>query len=219
MSRPTPSRPWGQAGLSLVELITVFGIIGIMAAVVGPPIAGWVKAYRIRGAAQQVASAINLTRMKAISKNANLGVIFMTLNATDFRVVVEDDLDPVATPNWKSIAAENWPTVLTLPAQTGAVELLPPGIQFDNPALCPAPTGGVVAGAATDWGLRFTRLGAGCALTATGCGGLPGSAPAYASDINFNPATSLATVCLWQPQTNIRRWVNVSTGGRVKSQP
>jgi type II secretory pathway pseudopilin PulG len=218
MSRPTPSQPPGQAGFSLIELITVFGIIFIMAGVMVPPLAGYVKAYRIRGATQQVASAINATRMKAISKNANLGVTFVTLNGTDFRVVVEDDLDP-AVPNWKTIASENWPVILTLPAQTGAVELLPSGIQFDNPANCPAPTGGVVAGAATDWGLRFTRLGAGCALTATGCGGLPGSAPAYTSYINFNPATSLATVCLWQPQTNIRRWVNVSTGGRVRTQP
>jgi len=219
MSSPTPSRPCGQAGFSLIELITVFGIIAIMAAVAGPPIAGYVRVYRVRAAAQQVASAINATRMKAISKNVNLGVTFVTLNPTDFRVVIEDDLDPGTAPNWNTIASENWPVVLTLPPQTGAVELLPPGIQFDNPANCPAPAGGVVAGAATDWGLRFRRLGAGCALTATGCGGLPGSAPAYGNYINFNTATSLATVCLWQPQTNIRRWVNVSVGGRVNSQP
>ena len=219
MSRPTPSRPRGQAGFSLIEMITVFGIIGIMAAVIGPPLAGYVRAYRVRTATQQVAAAINTTRMKAISKNANLGVTFAVLNNTQYRTVVEDDLDPASAPQWRTIAAENWPTILSMPAQVGTVELLPVGIQFDNPALCPAPAGGAVAGVATDWGLRFTRLGAGCALTATGCGGLPGSAPAYTSYINFSTTTSLATVCLWQPQTNIRRWVNVSTGGRVNVQP
>jgi len=203
----------------LIELLVVLAIIAIMAAVVGPPMAGYVRMYRVRTASQQVASAINTARMRAISKNANLGVTFAIVNNIQFIAVTEDDLNPGTAPNWRSIAAENWPNVITMPAQAGPAGLLPPGIQFDNPANCPAPAGGVVAGAATDWGLRFTRLGAGCTLTATGCGGLPGSAPAYANYINFNTTTSLATVCLWQPQTNIRRWVNVSPGGRVRTQP
>jgi len=218
MSRPTPSRQREQAGFSLIELTVVIGIIAIMAAVVVPPLAGYVKVYRIRGAAQQVAAAINATRMKAISKNANLGVTFAVLNNTQYQTVVEDDLDPANVPQWRTIAAEDWPTVLSMPAQGGTVELLPVGIQFDNPQNCPAPAGGVLAGAGIDWGIRFTRLGAGCGVvTGATCGGLPQNPPSYTKYINATG--SLSTVCLWQPATNIRRWVNVTAGGRVNVQP
>jgi hypothetical protein len=99
----------------------------------------------------------------------------------------------------------------------GPIQTLPAGVQFDTPSNCPAPQGGATPGAATDWGLRFTRLGAACGLSVSSCGGIPANVPAYTN--YFNVAGSLATVCLWQPVTNLRRWVNVSTGGRVTVQP
>jgi type II secretory pathway pseudopilin PulG len=201
-----------------MELIVVLAIIAIMAGVLLPALASYLRLYRIRGAMQQVAADISATRMRAISKNANLGVTFVVLNSSQYRTVVEDDLDPANAPQWRTIAAEDWPTVLGMPAQAGQVQLLPAGIQFDNPALCPAPPGGVVAGAGVDWGIRFTRLGAACGVvTGATCGGLPQNPPAYTKYINTTG--SLFTACLWQPATNLRRWVNVSVGGRVSTQP
>lgn len=212
MSKRVPA----HAGFSLIELITVMAIIVIMAAVLVPPIANWARWYRIRGATQQVAGAISAARMRAISKNVNLGVTFAVISNTEYRAVVDDDLDAQTAPNWRTIPAENWGTVLTMPDQAGPVETLPVGIQFDNPANCSGAPGPPTA--AETWGLRFGRLGAGCGLNATGCGGVPAGVPAYTNYVDV-AGNGLATICLWQPGYNLRRWVNVSPGGRVITQP
>ena len=83
-----------------------------------------------------------------------------------------------------------------------------------------APTGGVVATAADTWGLRMGRLGSTCGLNAAACGGVPPSAPAFTNYIDVAVVgSSLSTICLWQPDTNLRRWINISVGGRVRTQP
>jgi len=222
MSRPTPSRARGHSGFSLVELITVLAIIAIMAAVLLPALASYLRLYSIRGAMQQVAADISTARMKAISRNVNLGVVFAIVGTDRYQIVVEDDMNPgAASPpypaHWKTIAAESWTTLQSLPAQVGPVQQLPNRIQFDNPANCPAPPGGVAPTAADTWGIRMGRLGAACTLNDTTCGGVPPSAPAFTNYIDA--AGSLSTICLWQPDTNIRRWINVSVGGRVSTQP
>jgi len=205
-----------------VELLVVLAIIAIMSAVLLPAINNYIRLYTIRGAMQQVAADMNTARIRAISKNVNLGVIFAVVGAQAYQLVVEDDLNPgAASPpypvHWKTIAAESWTTLQSLPAQVGAIQQLPVGIQFDNPANCQAPAGGVVATAADTWGIRMGRLGAACALNAATCGGAPPAAPAFTNYIDA--AGALSTVCLWQPRTGLRRWVNISAGGRVRTQP
>jgi prepilin-type N-terminal cleavage/methylation domain-containing protein len=212
MSRRVPS----PAGFSLVEMITVMAIIMIMAAVILPPLANYVRLYRIRAAMQQVGGSISAARMKAISKNVQLGVTFAVTGNNTYRVVVEDDQNPQTAPDWRTIATENWATVLTMPAQTGPIETLPLGIEFDNPANCPGAPGPPVT-PAESWGLRFGRLGAGCGVTSTGCGGAPAGVPAYTPYVDVTG--SLATLCVRQTNNNLRRWLNVSTGGRVTTQP
>ena len=222
MNKPIPDRVRSQAGFSLVEMITVIGIIAIMAAVVIPPLAGYVRIYRIRAATQQVASDVSAARMKAVSKNVNLGVTFAVVSNSQYVAVVDDDQNPQApTPptHWLTIGAEDWPTVLGMPAQAGTVQVLPFGVQFDSPANCAAPTGGVVATAADTWALRFGRLGSGCGLNVASCGGTPANVPAYTNYVDVAAGTGLATFCLFQPTTGLRRWINVTTGGRVTIQP
>jgi prepilin-type N-terminal cleavage/methylation domain-containing protein len=221
MRRPISLRGRTSAGFSLVELLVVMAIIVIMAAVIVPPIANWIRAYRVRAAMQQVASDISAARMRAVSKNVNLGVTFAVTGNDTYQVVVEDDQDAQTAPNWQTIANEDWPTVLGMPAQAGTVQSLPVGVQFENPANCAAPSGGVVATAADTWGLRFKRLGTGCGLNVASCGGLPANVPGYANYIDIATAgtVGLATLCVRQTTTNLRRWVTVSTGGRVITQP
>jgi prepilin-type N-terminal cleavage/methylation domain-containing protein len=222
MSRPIPSRAREDGGFSLIELITVLAIIAIMAAVFLPAINNYIRLYKIRGAMQQVAGDISTARIRAISKNVNLGVIFAVVGTDSYQTVTEDDLNPgAASPpypaHWQTIAAESWTTLQSLPAQVGPVQQLPYRIQFDSPANCQAPPGGVAPTAANTWGIRLGRLGASCGLNAATCGGVPPAAPAFTNYINAPGA--LSTICLWQPDTNLRRWVNISAGGRVGTQP
>jgi prepilin-type N-terminal cleavage/methylation domain-containing protein len=204
-----------EGGFTLIELLVVIGIIVVMAAVTIPGLSRYLRTYTIRGAAQQVASSVQGARLGAISKSVNLGVIFAVLNATQYQVVTEDDQrpqaggTPLSPPTWLTIPGENWPTVTTLAGQAGPVQTLPNGVQFDNPANCPTPPG-----AANDWGIRFGRLGSAAGVK-TGPGGEPASPPAGTQYVNASAAG--ATVCVFQPETGLRRWVNVTTGGRVRT--
>lgn len=215
MTRRVDPRPSPQHGFSLVELITVIGIIAIMAAVILPALANYTRMYRIRGAMQQVASDISAARMRAISKNVNLGVLFAVVANDRYQIVTEDDLNPGTLPDWRTVAGENWATLQGIPQQVGPVQQLPLRIQFDNPLNCTGAPGPPTT--ADTWGLRLGRLGGSCGLNVAVCGGLPPAAPAFTNFIDVAAAQS--TICLWQPDTNLRRWITISNGGRVTTQP
>src|SRR4030095_15019601 len=97
-----------QSGFTLLELLVVVGIIAVMAAVGLPAIGRYFRTYQIRNAAREVASEIQTARTKAIMKNVNWGVLFVTLSPNTYRIVIEDDpgtpamrtlniMDPVRT--------------------------------------------------------------------------------------------------------------------------
>ncbi|MFN8096121.1 MAG: prepilin-type N-terminal cleavage/methylation domain-containing protein [Vicinamibacteria bacterium] len=212
--KPPLRRPAG--GFSLIELLVVVGIIAIGAAVALPQIGRYIRNYNVRGAAQQVAGGLQTARLQAISKNVNMGVVFTVLSPTTYQIVVEDDQRPgmgttaLSPPSWRTLAAENWTTLLSLPGQAGPVQTLPNGIQFDNPANCPGSQG-----SANDWGVRFSRLGNACGIAT--CAGNMASPPSVTNYVATS-ATS-AAVCVAQPQTGLRRWVSVTTGGRIQAMP
>lgn len=215
MALHRPSAHPSARGFSLIELLVVVGIMMVLAAIMAPNIAGYTRNYRIRGAAQQVASVIQQARLRAISKNVNLGATFAVLSSTTYRVVVEDDQRPgagstaLSPPNWRTLATEDWDVVTSIPGQAEPTQTLPNGVEFDNPSNCPSPPG-----AANDWGIRFSRLGNACGVLT--CAGEPGS-NAPAGTLFVNVTTTAATVCLLQPSTGLRRWVSVARGGRVLS--
>src|SRR5881409_3282832 len=120
-----------EQGFSLVELLVVVGIIAVMAAVGLPAIGRYFRNYQIRNAAREVATEIQTARTKAIMKNVNWGVLFVTLSPTTYRYIVEDDPANPATRTLNIM---------------GPVRNLPVGVVFSNVGV-------------TDAALRFDRMG------------------------------------------------------------
>jgi len=202
----TRGRP--DRGFTMIEILIVIAIIGIIAAVALPNIGQYIRNYKIRGAAQQVAGELQSARSKAIMSNTNEGVSFVAVDADSYRFVQEDlALD---------VAAGRLPAG----AEMSPILDLPIGIRF-------VPAG---AGASTA-SLRFLRMGNFCNPEAGG-----GCDPAvvtvcYAAEASakcnreagtayFAPeADGTLVLTLLEETSQLRRTVRIAPGGRVLPQP
>jgi type II secretion system protein H len=201
-----PSVKEHARGFTLVELLVVVGIIAIMAAVSLPFIVGYVRQYKIKGAQQEVAKEIQSARGKAIGKNVNFGVVFLTLTDSTYRWVIEDDQDPADGMSTTRLAMADLldESHAAMAPQRGPVLTLPAGVVFSQG--CPTLTGPCVRA------MRFGRLGSWCEL-GTDC-------PAITDGAAFVQSVGpVATVCLMQPDTGLTRIVTIAKGGRVTAQP
>jgi prepilin-type N-terminal cleavage/methylation domain-containing protein len=209
-SKPN-SGPPPNAGFTLIELLVVVGIIAVAAALTLPQISRFLRNYQIRGATQQVAGEIQAARNRAISKNVNLGVVFLTLSDTQYQWAVEDDqtTHSAARPTIDT-------TFLNNKAQASPVFTLPQGISFSTTCPLPAlPTG------SWDTGMRFNRFGGWCDPT-----GSVTTCPALGTGANFvyNITSGNASypggsvICFLQDKTTLNRTVTVLPGGRVVAQ-
>ncbi len=198
--RQSPTQP-SEAGFSLVELLIVVALIVIMAAIALPNLSGYLRLYKIRGTAQQVAGQIQQARSKAIMGNTNRGVVFVVVDGDSYRWIQEDELDAQPAP---------------ASPLTGTLFNLPVGMRFQ-----PVASGAV--------GLRFGRLGAACVPGTTGCATIATTPFCTAAEsINCGDAAAPTntyidaatnpqnyTLTLRELATNITRTVQVSPGGRV----
>jgi Tfp pilus assembly protein FimT len=198
-----PRCRWDSRGFSTVELLVVIGIIGVMTAIGLPRIITYVKLSQIRAAASNVAGEITVARTKAIQKNVNFGAVFAIKSATTYQWVLEDLPGTTATRQDINGTA----------AIKGPLQNLPQGVQFDTG--CTAPAGETFD--VTDRGLRFNRFGAWC--DPNGSSGDCPDLPTATGPLLAKNGTSGSLVCVYQPRTNLRRWVWVSPGGRVEVQP
>ena len=195
-------------GFSMVELLTVVGIIMVIASVGGPAIANWARNYQIRGAAQTLAGDIQAARNRAITKNVNLGVSIVVQDNQSYWTHIEDDQ------TIPKLRAAQQLTIAAPDATQSVRRLLPNGVLFaQNAAQCAA-VGGFNP---TEYGLRFNRLGAWCD---------PGSAaicpevPIAGATFNAVQTTAAggSTLCLFELSTGLSRTVTVTPGGRVMTQ-
>lgn len=98
-------------GLSIMELAVVLGLMAIMATITVPFLGTWLKHYRVVGAAREVMSTLQETRLKAISSNR------------EWRLVI--DRGSISLLQQRKNDSGKWEDV-------GAKKTLPPGVHFTD---------------------------------------------------------------------------------------
>ena len=101
-----------KKGVTLLELIIVFIIIGIGAALLTPNIGAWLPNYRLRSAARDITSTMRTAQLKAVSTNMEYRVFFP--NASSYVLQRNtggfiDEGAPQSIPNGISIDLSNLP--------------------------------------------------------------------------------------------------------------
>lgn len=65
-----------KRGLTIIELVVVMCIVGIMVLIAIPNIGRWLSRYRLKSAARDVASNMQLARLGAIKDNREWAILF-----------------------------------------------------------------------------------------------------------------------------------------------
>jgi len=99
-----------QKGVTLIELVVVFVIIAIAAALTTPNIGGWMANYRLRSSTRDIVSTMRVAQLKAISNNLRYQISFDIPNR---RYILQYQ----NTGTW---------------INEGAVQTLPTGVQFNT---------------------------------------------------------------------------------------
>ncbi len=130
----------GKRGLTIIELVVVMCILGVMVLIAIPNIGRWLPRYRLRSAARDVASNIQLARLGAIKDNREWAILFDT-NGQLYRVISNKGPD------------ENWGTPDD--AEEKIVTLSDyPSVRFGASDHPPIPDGGAVGDGVTFVGKR-----------------------------------------------------------------
>lgn len=82
MTIATLRRRHSEMGFSLIELLVVLALIGMSVIVGYPAMMEWLERYQVRAAASEIASSIQLQRMRAVSQNVEFSIQFDPDNNT-----------------------------------------------------------------------------------------------------------------------------------------
>ena len=146
------AQPSSSMGFSMVELVVVLGIIAITSTIAIPMGINYIRNYEVIGAAQNVASQMQMCRAQAVRRNSRRGMIlnyeypevgkyqFTTLDEDPFNGGWDGDIYP-ANPGVFDPSNRNYGMAPTPPANTdlpgaglpsphGVVVSLPLGMEF-----------------------------------------------------------------------------------------
>ncbi len=68
-----------ESGFTLVELMIVIGVAAVLMAIAIPGILGWMPDYRLKGAANDLFSNLQWTKLNAVKANKDWAVVFDTV--------------------------------------------------------------------------------------------------------------------------------------------
>jgi len=117
-------------GFTIIELMTVIGILSILAAIAIPGFIGWRSNAQLGSAARNVYSTFQKAKMESVRRNENCGVEF---RANDFVIYLDSNLnfnfdagtdEVIQTINWSE-----YPGVTLDPDEGGDGD----GLTFANP--------------------------------------------------------------------------------------
>jgi prepilin-type N-terminal cleavage/methylation domain-containing protein len=188
---PAPRR---EGGFSLVEVLTVVGIIGVLSAFAMPGILNYMRFFQIRAGAAQVANELQQARATAIKRNVNYGMVFFIRSTTQYQIYSED------VPGQGT--AQSF-TASQTAGLAGPIRVLPQGIEFQTSGNARA--------------VRFNRMGMKCNVGDTGCPAVQGSLPGSGSYFSSS-ASELVITLRKATQTALTKTVTISPGGRVVAQ-
>lgn len=129
-----------ESGFSLMELVVVMAVLATLAAIAIPAFAGWLPNFRLKNAARDVASNLQLARLTAVKKNVTCPIAFNQIIGGDLfdYIIFEDANGNLEYDTGETIVTQvlwdNYGNVLFDSAQGGG-----DGVTFwDNALGCPA---------------------------------------------------------------------------------
>jgi type IV fimbrial biogenesis protein FimT len=105
-----------QSGFTLVEAIMVTAVLAVLAAVAVPNYLSWLPDIRLKDAAGDIKSDIQLARQKAIRENGRIALLF-DMGANRYTIFVDNGAGGSATnaKNWIRDGSEELIKTITLP--------------------------------------------------------------------------------------------------------
>jgi len=88
----------GKRGLTIIELVVVMCILAVMVLIAIPNIGRWLPRYRLKSAARDVASNMQLARLGSIKDNREWAVLF-DVNGQSYRIISDKGPDG----NWGTV--------------------------------------------------------------------------------------------------------------------